>query len=388
MAYTNSSLATYARITSHRNSPRENKIDTITIHCMAGHNSGKGCADYFADTSRLVSSNYCIGDSGDIAISVNEGDRSWCTSDADNDHRAITIEVSSDIYEPCKVTDSAYDALIRLCTDICRRNGISKLIWSTSKKVRVNHLNGCNMTVHRDYDSGKSCPGGYLYARMGAIASKVNENLSAGVNYGPGRAPTDAEVGVYDSGGVYVPTITVDPSKIYPYIAVLSRNSNNVDFEAISKGRFTGVLVELGDASSSVVINPKLKTQTSGADQKEIPYGLYLKSSVSSKEDVKSEIRKFSVYLYKFSPKLGIWVDFKFTSDKKVNDSILDAYKDQLELMGFKKKIGIYASKSDLSKISWKDKSGDWYLHLVDHVSATSELDGVLNASFFSSGVT
>ena len=61
-------------------------------------------------------------------------------------------------------------------TDICKRNGIKRLVWSTSKNDRVNHLNGCNMTVHRDY-ANKSCPGDYLYNRHGQIAAEVNKRL-------------------------------------------------------------------------------------------------------------------------------------------------------------------------------------------------------------------
>ena len=40
----------------------------------------------------------------------------------------------------------------------------------------MNHLNGCNMTVHRDY-ANKSCPGDYLYNRHGQIAAEVNKRL-------------------------------------------------------------------------------------------------------------------------------------------------------------------------------------------------------------------
>lgn len=392
MAYTNSGLATYRRISSDRGSRGGHAIDTITIHCSVGgiNNPAKACVDYFATTWKQVSSNYCVGGDGSIGISVDECDRSICSCSVSNDSRAVTIEVASDTVYPYKVTDKAYKATILLCTDICKRNNIPKLLWKNNKNL-IGKISQQNMTLHKWF-SATACPGQYLIDNMGNIAKAVNNNLAAGVNLPP-PSPVNSEISgdgyTYDSSsGVYVPTITVDPSKIYPYIAVLSRNSGDVDFEAIAKGRFTGVLIELGDASSSTIINPKIKTQTSDADKKDVPYGLYLKSIVSSKDAVKAEIKKFSVYIYKFSPKLGIWIDFKFTSDKKVNDSILDAYKEQLELMGFKKKIGIYASKSDLSKISWKDKSEDWYLHLVDHVSATSELDGVLNASFFSSGVT
>lgn len=65
---------------------------------------------------------------------------------------------------------------LNLVTDICKRNGIKKLVWSTNKTERINHLNGCNMTVHRDY-ANKSCPGEYLYSRHGQIAAEVNKRL-------------------------------------------------------------------------------------------------------------------------------------------------------------------------------------------------------------------
>ena len=74
------------------------------------------------------------------------------------------------------MNDKAYAALLDLVEDICRRNGIKKLVWSTSKDDRVNHKNGCNMTVHRDY-ANKSCPGDYLYNRHGEIAAEVNRRL-------------------------------------------------------------------------------------------------------------------------------------------------------------------------------------------------------------------
>ena len=174
--FTNSPLATYINVTEHRTSPRNHAIDTITIHCVVGQCTAKSCVDYFKTTTRDCSSNYVVGFDGSIGISVEEKDRSWCTSSRENDHRAITIEVASDTSEPYAVTDAAYEALIALVADICKRNGIERLVWSTNKEERVNHLNGCNMTVHRDY-ANKSCPGKYLYDRHGDIAARVNALL-------------------------------------------------------------------------------------------------------------------------------------------------------------------------------------------------------------------
>lgn len=109
---------------------------------------------------------------------VDEGNRSWCTSSNANDQRAVTIEVASDATHPYAVKDKAYEALLDLVTDICKRNGIKKLVWSANKNDRVNHLNGCNMTVHRDY-AAKACPGDYLYNLHDEIAAEVNKRLGA-----------------------------------------------------------------------------------------------------------------------------------------------------------------------------------------------------------------
>ena len=174
----NSTLASYTRITKNRTSPRNHKKDTITIHCYVGQVTAKQGCDYFATTDRECSANYVVGKDGSIGISVEEKDRSWCSSNEANDQRAITIEVASDTKHPYAVTDKAYAALLDLVTDICRRNGIKKLVWSTKKSDRVNHKNGCNMTVHRDY-ANKACPGDYLYNRHGAIAAEVNKRLGA-----------------------------------------------------------------------------------------------------------------------------------------------------------------------------------------------------------------
>lgn len=189
----NSSLATYTRISKNKTSPRNHTIDTITIHCIVGQWTAKQGCDYFATTNLQCSANYVVGMDGSIGISVDEKDRSWCSSNSANDHRAITIEVASDTTHPYAVTDAAFAALINLVEDICRRNGIMKLVWSTNKNDRVNHRNGCNMTVHRDY-ANKACPGDYLYNRHGEIAAEVNRRLQS-----------------TSSGGVVTPTATATP---------------------------------------------------------------------------------------------------------------------------------------------------------------------------------
>lgn len=189
----NSPLVSYTKISPNKSSPRNHKIDTVTIHCVVGQCSVETLGNVFAPTSRQASSNYGIGYDGRIGMYVEEKDRSWCSSNAENDNRAITIEVASDTKEPYAVNAKAYAALIDLLVDICKRNGIKELVWSTNKADRVNHKNGCNMTVHRDY-ANKSCPGTYLYERHAQIASEVNKRLGS-TNIKP--APEKPSGGLY-----------------------------------------------------------------------------------------------------------------------------------------------------------------------------------------------
>lgn len=189
----NSPLVSYTKISPNKSSPRNHKIDTVTIHCVVGQCSVETLGNVFAPASRQASSNYGIGYDGRIGMYVEEKDRSWCSSNAANDNRAITIEVASDTKEPYAVNAKAYAALIDLLVDICKRNSIKELVWSTNKADRVNHKNGCNMTVHRDY-ANKSCPGTYLYERHAQIASEVNKRLGS-TNIKP--APEKPSGGLY-----------------------------------------------------------------------------------------------------------------------------------------------------------------------------------------------
>lgn len=178
MAYTNSKLVNYTRISPNRSVNRNHKIDTISIHCVVGQCSVETLGSIFASTSKEASSNYGIGYDGQIGMYVKEKDRSWCTSSASNDNRAITIEVASDTYHPYRVNDAAYKSLIKLLVDICKRNNIKELKWKADKSL-IGQVDKQNMTVHRWF-ANKSCPGDYLYNLHGQIAKEVNAQLSSG----------------------------------------------------------------------------------------------------------------------------------------------------------------------------------------------------------------
>lgn len=173
----NSPLVSYTKISPNKTSPRNHKIDTITIHCVAGQCSVETLGEIFAPPSRKASSNYGIGPDGRIGMYVEEKDRSWCSSSSANDNRAITIEVASDMTHPFTVNDTAYAALIDLLVDICKRNGIKELKWKGDKSL-IGNVEEQNMTVHKWF-ANKDCPGEYLYERHADIAEKVNKRLNA-----------------------------------------------------------------------------------------------------------------------------------------------------------------------------------------------------------------
>ena len=179
----NSSLATYTLISPNKNSPRNHKIDTISIHCFVGQVTAKsGCnAGTFTkyDPNNGASCNYVVGHDGSIGLCVEEKDRSWCTSSVANDHRAVTIATASETKDPYKVTSAAYAALLDLVTDICRRNGAKKLLWFGDKAKTLAYAPKSGemvMTVHRWF-ANKSCPGDYLYNLHGEIAAEVTKRL-------------------------------------------------------------------------------------------------------------------------------------------------------------------------------------------------------------------
>ncbi len=175
----NSKLSTMRAISPNRTSPRNHGIDTLTIHCTVGQVSAEWICQEFSRAEKEASCNYGIGTDGRVVTIVDEGDRSWCSSSQSNDHRAITIECASDSFAPYKINQKVWDSLIRLCADICQRNSKNRLLWLGNKEKTLAYTPKTGemvMTVHRWF-ANKSCPGDYIFNRLGTIAAQVNEIL-------------------------------------------------------------------------------------------------------------------------------------------------------------------------------------------------------------------
>lgn len=175
-----SSLVSVTNWSPNNSGKRVYPLTRVSVHCVVGQCAASTLGNLFANPNFEASSNYGIGYDGKIGQYVSESDRSWCTSSYDNDNRAITIEVASDTFDPYKVKDAAYKALIKLLVDICKRNKKKKLLWFGDKAKTLSYKPKSDelvMTVHRWF-ANKSCPGDYLYNLHSKIAAEVTKQLS------------------------------------------------------------------------------------------------------------------------------------------------------------------------------------------------------------------
>lgn len=164
-----SKLVNDVRLSPNCSSRDGRKINRITIHHTAGVASVDNLLWMFAQPSRGASSNYVIGNDGQIGGCVPEELRAWTSGSWDNDTQAITIEVSNSASgEPWPVGTAAWNSMIRLCVDICRRYGFR--LWTDKNKQTG------SLTAHRWYQA-TACPGQYLYERFELICKEVNKIL-------------------------------------------------------------------------------------------------------------------------------------------------------------------------------------------------------------------
>lgn len=175
----NSPLVEYMKYSPNHDGKRAHPIDRITPHCVVGQCSIEGLGDVFLPVKRRASSNYGIGADGRVGLFVDEDTHSWCSSSWANDDRAVTIECASDAYAPYAFNQTVYSRLIELCADICKRNGKTKLLWLEDMSKTLSYQpkpDEMVLTVHRWF-APKSCPGDWMYMRMGDLASKVTTRL-------------------------------------------------------------------------------------------------------------------------------------------------------------------------------------------------------------------
>ena len=249
----NSNLVNCTVKSPNHSGTRTHSIDRITPHCVVGQLSAESIGECFTNPSRQASCNYGIGLDGRVCLIVDECNRSWSSSSNANDQRAVTIEVASDSTAPYAFKDAAYNKLIDLCADICKRNGKNVLLWIDNKDKALAYEPKSNemvLTVHRWF-ANKSCPGDWMYARMGDLASKVTAKL----------------------GGSNAPATPIQPEPIKPTPVTLSTGftdgqviqlkpgSTYYNGKAIPQWVFGSTLYYRGQNSDGIIFS----TQKTGA---------------------------------------------------------------------------------------------------------------------------
>lgn len=166
----NSPMTEYVQLVASADFPRTSSIKKITIHHTAGMMSLENVGKVFSDRDRAKSANYVIDKEGKVGLYVEECNRAWSSSSPENDDQAVTIEVTNDeVGGNWHVSSKSYKSLVRLCTDICKRNHIEKLVYTGDDTG--------TLTLH-DMFADTSCPGPYLKSVMADIASEVNIRLN------------------------------------------------------------------------------------------------------------------------------------------------------------------------------------------------------------------
>lgn len=386
----NSPLVSYAKISPFRSSPRNHTIDSVAIHIMAGNLTIESCGELFQ--TRKGSSNYGIGSDGRIAMYVEEGDRSWCTSSAGVDNRSVTIEVANtEAKYPWPVSEKAYQSLITLLVDICRRNGIPGLLWKDDKTYGIAASRGGpvskqNMFAHRWFEA-KECPGDYLYEKFGAIANEVNVIIASGGNgydvpqTGSASIVTGTE-----------PLFPIDLTQIKPYLVVADRGSvlTKENLANMQSGGAIGALIEAGyyfDTTGQQVKSfrsPKVVAQSDLLEELNMPYGYYMLGRARNTVQADQEIAELAFHIRTSSPTLGVWIRTEFPStNKDLNDLIIDKYHKELVRLGLIRKVGLISNQSLMKRFNWSKHKDDWLMLYEDHVDSTAELGELFTPEFF-----
>ena len=72
-----------------------------------------------------------------------------------------------------------YASLVNLCIDICRRNEKKRLLWISDRDKALSYSVKSDemlLTVRRWF-ARKSCPGNWLFGKLGDLAQAVNSRL-------------------------------------------------------------------------------------------------------------------------------------------------------------------------------------------------------------------
>lgn len=183
--------------------------------------------------------------------------------------------------------------------------------------------------------------------------------------------------------------ILPDIDQFTPYVITLNRNSPTVDYKKLKSNDVICAVFEAGYLYDAIHIkqdrykSPKLDDQVKLAKENGVPFGLYAYVRSRNLDEAKQELYQLSLVVQRHSPQIGLWLRLQLSNSVSMNNHIIDEYYNRLCRLGLKDQIGFYVTKSELSKITWKNYYEKWYLWIIDPVDDLSEIDELLTPQFF-----
>lgn len=375
------------------------KICKFTPHYMAGNLSCQSCVNCWIN--RDASSNYGIDSDGNIACYVEEENRAWTSSSPSNDNQAITVEVANLDNTTGKISDKAWQALVRLATDICHRYNF---------KLNFTGDASGSLTMHKMF-AATACPGPWIESHMNELAQTVNHNLNTGNFLYSGVASTATGVsGTQIQSEVSAVTSTVainDPAiayaagiegqilfnqeEVYPFVvSVDSNTTNNLNIEKLKEFDVVGACIDIGSyftethQVSEVFRSAKLDSQFKLFNDANLAVGLSTTLRARNKEEAIKELYEIRLTALKYPPNMGIWLKPTFYSkDKQQNDKLIKIYYDALVKLGFMDQVGFYCKREELEKFNWEDVCEDWYWWIDRHLETVDNINNLPSPKFF-----
>lgn len=172
---------------------RNTKVSRITIHCNPQFSTER-MIKVITDLHPETSFNYLIDKDGTVTEIIPEKYGSWSTGSPENDNAAVNILCSlhretllDDVNphipmpDPYYLTETVFNALIKLCAETVKKYGYKKLLWQTDGKYNNVPNDAMIITMHKlvnPYGKGQGCVPELVEARFGELASRVTEEVS------------------------------------------------------------------------------------------------------------------------------------------------------------------------------------------------------------------
>lgn len=192
-----------------------------------------------------------------------------------------------------------------------------------------------------------------------------------------------------NSAGVAIGNSIVNLSDFKLYVISLDRYSDLRDFQSLKDAGVIGVIIEAGylyDTNHKEVgryQNPRLSSQIQAAKDANMLYGLYAVSRAKNRNEAKKELKELNLIIRTYSTQLGVWLKPELTAVNSVNDGIINLYYEAFVDMGLTDIVGLYATRDQMSRITWEDFQDSWFLWLIDHVDSMDNIADQFTPEFF-----